>query len=238
MEYQFTEIITDNRTIIHSLRSLIDSRTVCKMEIPRTQYSWITLLLDVRKVEGAVCLLIDKVPGFDAILSRFPNREVQLEFKEKGGVPCRFSANIIAFHARDIVCELPRAIYRIQRRKYFRIQGSLGTEMTFRIGPSEEKEKAGVKDFSAGGIAFLTEKDLNFSVGDSLNDVTLNLPEETGQVVFRIPQAAVRRIEPPSLHDGKFLCAAEFIEISKETRDNLIAHIFKNERVEIQRIRR
>ena len=238
MEEQYTEIIAGDKIISTTLRSLIDSRTICKMEFPRTRYSWITMLLDIRNDGNSFYLLIDKVAGFETALLNNPGREVSLEFMDKGRVPCRFNTRVIAPHNQAIWSELPKVIYRIQRRQYFRIDALLGAEITFQSPSSEEKERGRIKNYSAGGVAFLVEKDLKFSVGDVLTDIYLHVPEGNEQITFHIPKAPVRRIEPPSLHDGRTLCAIEFLETSKETRDHLISHIFRQQRVVIQKLGR
>ncbi|HUL30449.1 MAG TPA: PilZ domain-containing protein [Thermodesulfobacteriota bacterium] len=237
-EEQYTEIITGDKMINTTLRSLIDSRTICKMEFPRTRYSWITILLDVRNEGRSFYLLIDKVAGFEEALINSPGQEISLEFMEKEGVPCRFRTRVIAPHNREIWSELPKVIYRIQRRQYFRIEALLGTEIHFQLPSSKAKEKWKVKNYSAGGVAFFIEKDPKFSVGDILSDVHLRVPAGNELIEFRIPEVTVRRIEPPSLHGGRTLCAVEFQKVSKETRDLLVSHVFKQQRVVIQKLGR
>ena len=237
MEEQYTEINAGDKMINATLHSLIDSRTICKMEFPRTRYSWITMLLDIRNDGNSYYLLIDRVTEFETALLNNPSREVSLEFMDEG-VPCRFSTRVIAPHHQEIWSELPKVIYRIQRRQYFRIEALLGTEITFQIPSSEEKERGRIKNYSAGGVAFFVEKDLKFSVGDVLTNIYLHVPEGNEKITFHIPKALIRRIEPPSLHDGRTLCAIEFLETSKETRDHLISHIFRQQRVVIQKLGR
>jgi c-di-GMP-binding flagellar brake protein YcgR len=239
MAEQYSEVITEDKMVITALQSLIEVRTVCTMEIPRTKHSWITMLLEVEKIDHSYYLSIDKVSEFESTLSRYPDREVSLEFMDEAGVPCQFNTKVVAVRSKDILSELPEAIYRIQRRRYFRIDALLGTEITYRIGPSEEREKEKVKNFSGGGVAFILGKALKFGVGDLLNDLHLTVPAGTGRIDFHIPHAAVRRIEERSYYAGeKTLCAIEFLEISKETRDRLTFHIFKQERVMMQKLRR
>ncbi len=126
MAEQFSEIITGEKAVIDTLRQVIDSRIVCKMEIPRAKQSWITLLLEIRSIGNDYHLLIDRVAGFEAALSKSPDREVSLEFMDKGRVPSRFNTRVIASHSKEILSELPKVIYRIQRRQYFRIEAPLG----------------------------------------------------------------------------------------------------------------
>lgn len=233
---QDSEIITGTQAIISTLRPLIDSRIVCKMGIPRTKQSWITLLLEIRRVGKAYNLLIDRVAGFEKALSKLPDKGVSLEFTDKIGVPCWFYTKVIAYR-EEIWSELPEVIYRIQRRLYFRIEAFQGTEITFLVGSSTERKKATVKNYSAGGVAFFMEKDLKLSVGDLLTDIHLNIHEGRELIRFQILKAAIRRIEPESVYGVKVLCAGEFIEIEKKTRNDIVSHVFRQQMLMIRRVR-
>ena len=107
------------------------------------------------------------------------------------------------------MAKLPEVIYRTQRRQYFRIEAFLGTEITFLAGSSTDRRKATVKNYSGGGIAFFMEKDLDFSVGDLLTDIHLDIPEGGKLTHFQIPKVAVRRIEPGFRYGERALCAIE-----------------------------
>ena len=236
MTDQYTEIISDGKSIADILRSFIDSGTVCKMEIPETQYNWVTKLLKIEEAGSAHYLYIDMVTGFEAALSRFPGREISLEFMEKGGVSCRFNTKVVECHSKEILSELPKEIRRIQRRQYARADASHGTEVSFLPGTATQWEKGKVKNYSAGGIAFYVEKDLKLSGGSLLADIQLEIPERDESVRFHIPQAVVRHMEP--LYGGRTLYAIEFIGISKETRDSLVSYISKIQKVVVQKIKR
>ena len=239
MAEQFSEVITDERAVINTLRSLIDSRVVCNMQIPRSKSSWITVLLEVRRAGKEYHLLIDRVAGFEAALLKSPDRKVVLDFTDKGGVPSKFQTTVIASRPGEISAELPRVIYRIQRRQYFRIDALLGTQITFLTGSSPEREKANVKNYSAGGVAFFVENDFRLSVGDFLTGIQLNVPEGEKLISFDIAKAVIKRVTPPSsiLYDEKPICAIEFLEISSQTRNTITSHIFRQQRVVMQRVR-
>ena len=238
MVEQFSEVITDERAVINTLRSLIDSRVVCNMQIPRSTSSWITVLLEVRRAGKGYYLLIDRVAGFEAALLKSPDRKVLLDFMDKGGVPSRFQTTVIACRPGAISSELPRAVYRIQRRQYFRIDALLGTEITFFAGSSTEREKANVKNYSAGGVAFFVGNNFRLGVGDFLTGIHLNVPEGGRLISFDIAKAVIKRVTPGSLlYDEKPICAIEFLEISSQTRNSITSHIFRQQRVVIQRVR-
>ncbi len=236
MAEPYSEIITGDQAIINALRPLIDSRIVCKMGIPRTQQSWITLLLEIRRGGNGYNLLIDAVEGFENVLSKLLDKEVSLEFTDKVGAPCWFYTKVIACH-KEILSELPEVIYRTQRRHYFRVEAFPGTEITFLVGSSTERKKATVKDYSAGGVAFFMEKELKLSVGDLLADIHLNIPEGGELTHFHILKAAIRRIEPESRYGEKAFCGVEFIELQRKSRNNILSHVFRRQMTMIQRSR-
>ncbi len=235
MAEQYSEVISQERAILSTLQSLIDSRIVCKMGIARTKQSWMTLLLEIQYTGNRYHLLIDRVTGFENVLSRIPEKEISLEFSDTVGVPCWFYTQVIACH-QDILAEFPKTIYRIQRRQYFRVEAFLGTEITFLVGSAQERKTATVKNYSAGGVAFFLDRDMKVSVGDSLSDMRLNIPEGKKLIDFQIPKAEIRRIEEPR-YGEKALCAIEFTEIDPKTRNNILSHVFRQQMVTIQRIR-
>lgn len=235
MAEQFIETISGDKSILTTIKYLIDARVLGKIEIPDTEHRWITMILEIKKMKGSSFLSIEKIEGFESILAKYPNREVSLEFMDKGGVPCRFRTKIVECRPKDILSELPREIYRIQKRQYFRINALPGTEITFRIGSSEQ-EKGEVKDLSERGAAFFIEKDLKSSISNLLIDISLKIPEGNGRRSFHIPQAVVRRMVNPSFPDRRTFCAVEFLEMSKEIRDNLMAYISEQQRVVIQKL--
>jgi len=234
MAEQFIETISGDKSILTTIKYLIDARGLGKIEIPDTEHRWVTMILEIKKMKGSSFLSIEKIEGFESILAKYPNREVSLEFMDKGGVPCRFRTKIVECRPKDILSELPREIYRIQKRQYCRMNTLPGTEITFRIGSSEQ-EKGEVKDLSEGGAAFFIEKDLKSSISNLLIDISLKIPEGNDWYSFHIPQAVVRRMVNPSFPDRRTFCAIEFLEMSKEIRDNLMAYISEQQRVVIQK---
>ncbi|MCJ7746669.1 MAG: PilZ domain-containing protein [Desulfobacterales bacterium] len=236
MTNQYIEMISEDKSILSIIQFLIDSRVLGKIEISDTKHSWITMILEVKNIGNSFFLSMDRIEGLESTLSDYPNREVSLEFMDKGGVPCRFRTKVIECRLNDILLELPKEILRIQRRQFFRIKALPGTKITFHMGPSEE-EKAKVENLSVGGVAFIIEKKLKFGLGDLLNNIDLDIPERIEWLRFHILQTVVRRIENPSLHKGRTLCAIELLELPKKTRDNLIAYISKQQMVMIQKVK-
>jgi c-di-GMP-binding flagellar brake protein YcgR len=236
MRDQYIEITSDGESILKTIQAIIDNRVVGKIEIPETKYSWITMILEIKRTKGSSFLTIEGIEGLESLLSKFPDQEVSLEFMDKGGVPCRFRTRVVECHPKDIWSELPKKIYRIQKRQFFRIETLPGTEITFRMGLSKQ-EKGEVKNLCEGGVAFFTEKDLKLNVGDLLKDITLNIPEGNEKLSFYIPRAVIRRMVKPSVHERRTLYGSEFLEMSEETRDKINAFIFQQHLVVIRKLK-
>ncbi len=228
------EILDGNR-LIGTLHGVIESRRVCRMEIPNTKYSWITLILEIQAVGDSQYLLIDKVAGFEKTFSRLTNRDVFLEFLEKDGVPCQFNTRVIECHPKVILAELPNFIYRMQKRRFVRVKARLGTEIIFPMDPAKE-ERAKVEDYGLGGVAFFMNRPLKIYMGDQLTDIELRIPLGIEMISFHISLAMMRWFEPPT--QGKYLHALEFLEMEEKTKERLWRHIFKEQRILLQKTRK
>ncbi len=227
------EMISGKGMIDH-LHELVAKRRMCKMEIPNTPHSWITLLLNLREIGGSYYLWIDRVAGGEKILARYRDREVSFEFLEIDGVPCRFQTRIVGFHPEGWRAELPKSIFRLQRRGFVRIAARSGVEIVFHFGKGEERAK--VKDYSLGGVSFFGDRSLPLHPGDSVDQLELKIPRGPGEINFRIPRAVVRRMERHS--SGKDLWALQFVEMSDNTQQQMWRHIFEEQRIWLQKIKR
>ena len=234
---QYTEIIKERRLIITLLRSLVNAGTIGNMEIPQTQYNWLTKLLEVGEEEGSYYISLEKGSGLDDALSRFPNREISLRFLERDGQSCFFNVKPLVSFSKTISFELPEAVHRSRKRKYSRVEAARGTAVTFFAGFSRKNHRAGVKDYSAGGIAFYVEeidKDLRLRAGTLVTEIELTIPVGDERTRFFIPKALVRHMKP--LFGGRTLYAIEFIELRDETRKNLVDHVSQQGKAPLQKI--
>lgn len=102
-----------------------------------------------------------------------------------------------------------------------------GTEISFHVDPKRE-ERGKVKDYSMGGLSFLVERDLSLGVGERITGIHLELPGSRGIRILHIPQAVVRRIETDP--HGRRVCALEFLELAKKTKDELWTHLIETQR--------
>jgi hypothetical protein len=220
--------------IIDHLHELVVKRRMCKMEIPNTPHSWLTLLLSVQEISGSHYLWIDRVTGFEKVFARYRDREVSFEFLEIDGVPCQFKTRIVGFHPEGLRAELPKCIFRLQRRGCVRIAARSGTEIIFHLGKGEETAK--VKDYSLGGVSFFSDRSLPLHTGDHIDQIELRIPRGTGEINFRIPRAVVKRIERHS--SKKDIWVLEFMEMPDTTQEQMWQHIFEEQRIVLQKTKK
>jgi len=220
------------------LQSVIKSRQRVRMEIPRTNYSWITLFLGFETGPGGPWLTIDQVAGFDQALRLSRNQTIAVSFYDRTGVPFNFSTEVHFSRPKEIWVELPRMLYRVQRRAFYRIKASLGMEVMLRDLVDQEYT-ARVKDYSMGGVAFYKElgeqwfKELKTDV--KLQDNALLLTRGDKMLTIPIPLAEIRRIVgiPPDTVQG----ALEFLQMPESSRTQLERLISEQQRLVIQKIK-
>ena len=220
------------------LQSAVKSRQRVRMEIPRTNYSWITLFLGFETGSGGPWLIIDQVAGFDQALRFSRNQTVALSFYDRTGVPFNFSTEVHFCRPKEIWVELPRMICRVQRRAFYRVKASLGMEVMLR-DLVDQGYRARVKDYSMGGVAFYKElgeqwfKELK--TDSRLQDNALLFPLGGEILTIPIPLAEIRRIVdfPPHTIQG----ALEFLQIPESSRSQLERLIFEQQRLLIQKIK-
>jgi len=219
-----------------TLRALIFSGQMCKMEISRTPYCWLTLLTEVKEDREGNLLLIDRVPDFEKALSSSRRQEVLVEYLENNNVPCNFISRVARVDAQGIWVELPEEIHRIQRRMFFRLRAPVGTEIVFYVRP-EVEVRGTVRDYSLGGVAFLIGKEVILKPEDQLKGLQLRIPDGVNRLDISIPLAVVRRAQADFFH-GDNLYALEFLEYSESARKGFNQHIFEKQRSLLRRVKK
>lgn len=223
-----TPEVLDGTRLLGTLHGLIDSRRVCRMEIPNTPFSWITLILGMQSMKGSHFLLIDKVAGFEKALSQSRKKDIAIDFMESDGVPCYFKTEVVELRPDALWVEMPEFIMRMQKRRFYRVKARLGTQLIFRPAPGQE-EKAQVRDYSMGGVAFFMDRHVDLHEENQVSDVELRIPHAQECLTFYNPLAEVLRIEPQAT--GKDICVLEFLGMSEATKERLWRHIFDEQRM-------
>jgi c-di-GMP-binding flagellar brake protein YcgR len=217
-----------------TLQNLILSGQRCKMEISRTPHCWLTLPSRMKEDEKGILLLVDRFPDFEEIFSASHGEEILIEYLENDEVPCRFLSRISKLDFRGVWVEIPEKIQRIQKRKFFRLRAPVATAL-FGRGHVVMVHNATVKDYSLGGVAFLTSKEANLEPGDRIENLRLCIPEGRGVLEVSIPLAAVIRAKP-NFSQGQTFYALEFLEFPEVYKKKFARHIFEKQRNLLRRV--
>jgi len=217
----------DGERMMEMLKGWIDSRRLCKMAIPDSDYAWITVILGIEKAGSSSFLMVDKVKGTEKVISRYEKNGLHFEFLEKDGVSCWFKTRLIRSQPGTLQTELPESIFRMQRRRYVRIGARSGTEVLFQRN-NGRMVSANVRDYGLGGISFFTSPFFNLSMDELVGEIDLRIPNEKGWNRFHIPLARVKRLEKMS--GGGGICVLEFVEIPETEKEQLWHYIFKEQR--------
>ncbi|MDI6762188.1 MAG: PilZ domain-containing protein [Thermodesulfobacteriota bacterium] len=217
----------DGDRMMEMLKGWIDSRRLCKMAIPDTDYAWITVILGIETRGPSPSLMVDKVKGTEKVISRYEKNGLHFEFLEKDGVSCWFKTRLIRSQPGTLQTELPESIFRMQRRRYVRIGARSGTEVLFQRN-NGRMVSAKVRDYGLGGISFFTPPFFNLSMDELVGEIDLRIPNEKGWNRFHIPLARVKRLEKMS--GGGGICVLEFVEIPETEKEQLWHYIFKEQR--------
>jgi c-di-GMP-binding flagellar brake protein YcgR len=220
--------------MIEMLQDWIKSRRLCKMTVPNTDSSWITVILGIETKGPSPYLTVDKVRGAEKIIARYEKNGLYFEFLEKDGVLCRFKTRFIQSRSRPetFQTELPEFISRIQRRRYVRISARSGTEVLFQRN-NGRMVSAMVRDYGLGGIAFITPPFFNLDIDELVSEIDLRLPQEGKWNHFHIPLARVKRLE--KMASGGGVCVLEFVEIPEAEKEQLWHTIFKEQRLQLRK---
>lgn len=217
-----------------TLQNLILSGQMCKMEISRSPHCWLTLPSRMKEDERRILLLVDRFQDFEKTFSACHGEEILVEYLENDEVPCHFLSWISQVDFRGVWVEIPEKIQRNQKRKFFRLRAPVGTELFF-PGDEGKEEKATVKDYSLGGVAFLTSKKANLEPGDRIENLRLCIPEGRGVLEVSIPLAAVIRAKP-NFFQGQNFYALEFLEFPEGYKKKFARHIFEKQRNLLRRV--
>jgi c-di-GMP-binding flagellar brake protein YcgR len=230
---QDAEIVRGSQAM-EILQFLVGSRQMCKIEIPNTDFCWLSILLHIQRKNNETFLIFDGLEKFDSILARFPHREVRVEYLEVDGILCHFSSRVVHSESKDIWLSFPEEVYRFQRRRYYRLKALSGTEITFQMD-SEKQGKGKVRDYSLGGAAFLADQPLNLKKDDRVENICLRIPCGRDWFIVHIPSAIVRRVEK-DMELSSHLYAIQFCEMTDAMRNCLTRHIFEQQRSQLRRV--
>ena len=218
---------------LHLFNDLINRQTLVKVTLANTDFESLTVLTATKEDEEGLFFEIDLPDGLMAAMSKTPPESMSFEFTGEGHLTHRFDAKLIDISQSSIWLRSPDAIHRYQMRDNFRIKVMRESFATF--DTEEGQVSMMIDNISVGGVYCYcsnSHKPLMESY-PTIQNLTLQVTAKSGCFLVPIEQALVKRIEP-WMRPKHFGVAFEFVQIAKETRKQLIQHIYNLQREFLQ----
>jgi len=127
---------------------------------------------------------------------------------------------------RFLVVKVPDVIYKVQRRKYVRIpiseDGYFYIKSEYEELDEPPKYRFISKDFSAGGLSLVTDKDL-----DQGEKLFINLHIKEGLQIENMEAEIIRKIGETDV--GRNIYGVEFISLDTKTEKKFVKFVFRYE---------
>ncbi len=163
--------------------------------------------------------------------------QARVVYRDKSGVFHFFQVQIIktVLKERIVITSKPKKIYRLQRRRFYRISVPEPSIAKFKYKGKEITAK--ILNISGCGMAIIATEDENLSIGSTIEDVELALYLTTDKLfgVIKLPCGKIVR-EAPHNKDKK-LYGIEFLIEKEKDRQFLINYVLKRE-LELRKVNR
>ncbi len=179
-----------------------------------------TILLAIRPRE----LIFDLPRPWNAYLE-----QARVVYRDKSQILHFFRVRIIETDIEDktVLTTKPKEIYRLQRRRFYRIGVPEPSKATFRF--KDKEFTTNILNISASGMAILADKDQRLPVGETVEDIELYLYLAAGKPFdqIRLPKGRVAREQ--RRNRGKRLYGIEFLIDNEKDRQPLLKYVLKRE---------
>ncbi len=221
------------KKIYQIIKELQESHTIIKLNILGTGYEGLTMVTDIRDIDGIPHFFIDYPKGIGEVIGN-KERDARFEFKGKDHIIYFFKSEIRHGRRRDLPIPFPEEIFRIQRRRYFRLEAPVGTKIRFRF-KSLEAEAAVVNLSLKGALLFQKRKEISFKLapGDILKDLLMNISDGESLYTIKIDDANVRWTDTDPERGG-MLYGIEFVYMDPKVNKVLKEIIYRIQRRYLQ----
>ncbi|WP_319406846.1 PilZ domain-containing protein [uncultured Desulfosarcina sp.] len=221
--------------------TLVAKKVIISMNVVGAGFDRLTCITGITKDSDGSHLLVDPPDDFEEAAAVKDLWHLRFNFNGPDRLEYIFSTRGGRLCEQGLKIPFPEHVERLQRRRNFRVNTLIGTQMHFKL-----KKIQGVIDLinvSLGGVyGVLTKHNFKFMRGPVLKmdqqvyDVSLVFPgdhDRPGNTIY-VKKAEVKRIE----HDqdrGFYRYAFEFEDIEKEEQNKLTQVIYDLQRWYLQR---
>jgi len=223
------EIITGER-MLGLVDQLKRERSALKLNIAGCDNEGLSILLGIAQFNGNPCLMLDFPAGVSLDTLFAHGKKVYIEFTDKKKINYNFRSTVAGVTPQNIYILMPKAINRLQRRRFFRIPPPLGTKII--INDEWGKFEFNVVNISEGGAlishpdAFHDERIFFQGAEKSL---VIVCGEEGNAHTIKIRKAEIKRINKvPETH--RYNYALHFIDCGTQEENKIRNFIYSCQR--------
>ena len=233
-----TEKIYD-KDLLNLLKALQNNKTLINIDLPGKDYECLSMITRIQTMRRNPCFVIDYPQGFKEAVADTEDLEMSFEFTGEDKVSYSFRTSDWEICRDGIRVKIPEFIYRIQRRKDFRIDVPPATKL--HVKEESTLLQFAVRDISMGGTLIVlvgpeacSKKDTIFKVGEYLKDIELVFPLEGKDFQVHIEKAVAVRLHEDT-PEAKSCCALQFVGMEEKEEKALTEFIYKYQRFLLKR---
>jgi c-di-GMP-binding flagellar brake protein YcgR len=223
--------------ILHQLRA---GGTLVKLRLPGRNYERLTVVIDIQRRERRDCFRLDRPRDFNTQIADGQPITALLEFTGRDKLSYILRTEGLESTGGELWIPFPEHIERVQRRRHFRVQCPMGSQLTFQLkGQPTEMALVNVSIGGALGLLVRLKRELLrqplMEVGQTLTGGELVFPEEREALRVPLGRMVVRRVEKNQ--NDNYMYGLEFVEMSKAAERSLTEQVLKLQRFWLQRAR-
>jgi c-di-GMP-binding flagellar brake protein YcgR len=209
------------KKMLELIEQLKKDKIVLSVHILDTENEGLSIILGTKIVNDKQCLILDFPTGIGGMIFHAKDLKVAIEFADKNKIHYNLKSVIEDVTRQNLYVRLPRVIYRIQRRKFFRTESPLGLKMI--IDEKSERYEFNVINISEGGALIShpakLHNDIRFFKG-AVKPVIIVCREDDHVQTIKIDKAEISRIKSVR-ETGNYNYALQFIECDKREEKDL-----------------
>jgi len=214
---------------------LKDQRVLVKLVLKGTGFEAVTVITGIRSQNTQPQFQIDCPDDFQIVLKSKDCGNLYFEFNGQDKVLYTFEiAPNPEWQRGEVWIPIPDEVDRIQRRRNFRLEAPMGTDLILR--QLEPPLKLAVLDFSLGGLLCVVEsarerikKNLMLARGRNLKNLELLFRDKNVTTKIRIAEATIVRVETNAV-TGYRQYAFQFKNMDKGEEKSLTKVLYRMQR--------
>lgn len=227
--------------LVALFKAVIERKIILSMHLMGSQYDRLTYMLGMDDQGDPPCLIVDHPEGIRLAGTDRGPWHLRFNFNGPDKLEYIFETKGGEIKGRDLRIPLPEYVERIQRRKNFRVDTPVGSEMHFNY--NKDKCVIALINISLGGAYGVLTKPRNkdprrhlLKKDQRLYRLNLHFPavEEMEAQHILIRKAEVRRVEKDKEKKIQKY-ALEFMDIDPKEKKALIRRIYHIQRLILQR---